>query len=172
MSRDPAYNRSASLVLLGVFVIILMFLLSWSFRNDNVLAGSFRLDDIQICDELDDNMKPLRIDRNLPADSRQVCLWFNYSKARDGDTLEILWKNDERIIQKDSFRLSEPNGFRAFYLLREDGSLLPSGNYSITLLCNGREKKIEQFNVAQITSQDMISDTEEEHPEEQSTGGV
>ncbi|MDR3253962.1 MAG: hypothetical protein LBT31_00145 [Synergistaceae bacterium] len=146
------------LLLLAVMIIFLMFFLFWSFRADDVIAGSFRLGDIQICEELDDKMMPMNAGTTLPGSAKQVCLWFDYSKARVGDSLEIIWKFDARRIQKDSFRLSESGGVRAFYLLKEDGSELPPGAYAVTIFCNGSERGGERFIVEQTSGDVDLQD--------------
>ena len=140
-------NEAKPLILLGLFVLVLAFLLSWSVRLDNVAAGSFRLDEIVLCEDLDDNMNPQERKTNFPGDTKQVCLWFEYAKARDGDQLEVQWKFEKDDIQRESFRLVHARGTRAFYLLREDGSALPSGTYTVSVLCNGRTKGVERFEV-------------------------
>jgi hypothetical protein len=113
-------------------------------------SGPFQLDEIQICEELDGDLKPINIERNLPGETQQVCLWFRYSKAGDGDSLEISWYLDEKLIQRENVLLSDPDGIKAFYLLKEDGSPLNMGFYSVLLMCNGREKGIANFTVAAL----------------------
>ena len=144
-------------VFLGVLVLVLVACVSWSFRKSNFIAGSFRIEEVQICDELDENLRPVSVDRNMPPDSQQVCIWFSYSKARRGDSVEIEWYNDENMIQKEILRLTEPKGVKAFYLLREDGSPLESGFYSVRISCNGREKITENFTV-EASSDDLFID--------------
>ncbi|MDR1650594.1 MAG: hypothetical protein LBR87_02265 [Synergistaceae bacterium] len=141
-------QRANSLILVGVCVLFLMVSLSWSFRVNNVAAGTFVMDDAQICEELDENLMPIRADRNMPADSQQACLWFSYSKARRGDVLEISWYLNEREIQKETVRVADTSGTRAFYLLKENGSALDPGFYSVFIDCNGREKGVLNFTVA------------------------
>jgi hypothetical protein len=141
-------KNAEPIILIGVFVLILVACVSWSFRTSNFIAGSFRMDEIQICEELDEGLMPIRAERNMSADSSQVCLWFSYSRARRGDSIEIAWYLNERMIQREIVRLSETKGVRAFYLLKEDGSPLDSGFYSVYISCNGREKGMENFTVA------------------------
>lgn len=148
MSAASANNEARSILLIGFFVVVLVFLLSWSVRLDNVTAGSFRLDELVVCDDLDDNMNPNVAMNNFPGDTKQVCLWFEYSKARDGDMLDIRWRFDGNDIQHESFRIVHARGTRAFYLLREDGAPLPAGTYSVELMCNGRTKSVREFTVA------------------------
>jgi len=146
-------KNAGPIVLMGVFVLALVICVSWSFRISNFIAGSFRMDEIQVCEELDENLMPIPADRNMAADSQQVWIWFSYSRARRGDSLEIAWYLNERMIQKEMVRLSESKGVRAFYLLKEDGSPLDEGFYSVYVSCNGREKGMENFSVA-VSSED------------------
>lgn len=160
MSGSSSRSQAGALVFLGLFIFLLMLFISWSFRADNMFAGSFRLEDIQICEDLDEDMKPLNVVRSVPDDTKQICLWFSYSRAREGDSLEITWNFGNQTIQKDVLRVARPNGVRAFYLLKEDGSSLPAGQYSVAICCNGREKLVEFFSV--MPESDDIAENQDE----------
>ena len=153
------------IVFLGVLVMVLVVCVSWSFRKSNFIAGSFKIDEVRICEELDENLQPMNVDRNMSSESQQVCIWFSYSSARRGDLIEIAWYLDENIIQKETLRLAESKGVKAFYLLREDGSPLESGFYAVHISCNGREKITENFTVLASTG-DMNGDFLMEDDEE------
>jgi hypothetical protein len=140
-------RHTGSLILVGLAVLALMVCISWSSRSNNIIAGSFTIDEIQICEELDGELKPIGAARNMPAGSPQVCLWFVYSRGRRGDSVDITWYLNERIIQSETIRLSEAKGVRAFYLIRDDTSPLDAGFYSVSISCNGREKWMENFTV-------------------------
>jgi hypothetical protein len=160
MKRRPERSNAVTFVALGFFVAGLMVFLSLSFRTDNVIAASFRLDAVQICEELDDGLRPVNPRPNLPGGAKQACLWFEYSRAREGDSLEILWSYDGKAIQADSYRLQEPEGTRAFYLLRDDGTSLPGGAYSVAISCNRRERWLERFSVETVSG-DLSGDMDE-----------
>jgi len=159
---DKKRKNSEPIVFLGVLVLFLVVCVSLSFRKSNFIAGSFEIDEIQICEELDENLQPMNVDRNMSFDSTQVCIWFSYSSARRGDLIEITWYRDESVIQKEILRLAEPKGVKAFYLLREDGSPLESGFYSVNISCNGREKMTENFTVA-ATNDDLLMEYDIEY---------
>jgi hypothetical protein len=55
------------------------------------------------------------------------------------------------MVQKEMVRLSEQKGMRAFYLLKEDGSPLDAGFYSVYISCNGRERGMENFTVVAVS---------------------
>jgi hypothetical protein len=145
------------LILVGLLVLALMALVSWSFRESDFASGSFKMREVRICEELDENLQPVSADRNIPSESQQVCLWFDYSGARRGDAIEISWYRGDDMIQRETVRLSAPEGVRAFYLLREDGSYLDPGFYSVTISCNGKDTYEDNFTVA-VSSGDAFPD--------------
>lgn len=157
MFVDSSRGRANSLIALGVFVLILLFFLSWGFRSGNVIAGSFQVDDIQICEDLDDSMMPVRSGVVLPGGASKVCVWFKYSKAREGDSLEIAWRQGARTVQKDIFRITKPKGVRAFYLMKEDRSPLPPGEYEVELICNGKKKTARDFTIQEVKKDNNIN---------------
>ena len=159
--RRPRDSQVGKLVLLGLFVVVLMVILSWSFRVDRVLAGSFRLDDFQICEELDEDMTPVNPGDRLPGEARQICLWFQYSRAREGDFVDIVWRREGSSIQKETFRLGDSKGARAFFLLKQDGSEFPPGAYSVAIHCNGREKATKHFVVDPVSGDLSVEETTE-----------
>lgn len=155
-------SGAANIVALAVFVVLLAVLLSWSVINDNVTAGSFHLDEVALCDDLDDSMGPLAKKSVFNGDTKQICLWFEYSRGRDGDQLEVIWRYEKDDIQRESFRLVHARGTRAFYLLMEDGSDLLPGQYSVTIMCNSRRKGTEYFVVEKDPDDgDALSDDDE-----------
>jgi hypothetical protein len=147
----------APLILVGLSVLALMMFVAWSLRESNFASGSFKMKEVRICEELDENLKPVSADRNIPSESQQVCLWFDYSGARRGDVIEISWYLAGNMIQRETVRLSAPEGVRAFYLLKEDGSPLDPGFYSVTINFNGKDTYEDNFTVA-VSSGDMFPD--------------
>lgn len=147
MISESKRKEGRSLIVLGVLVLVLMFLTSWSFRTGSVIAGSFQVDDILICEELSGDLRPIPTGGDFSDGLKQICLWFSFSRAREGDVVELSWRYKDELIQKESFRLAEQSGIRAYYLLRDDGSSLPAGNYTVTLFCNGRERLAEAFRI-------------------------
>ena len=160
MTRVKRRDQADALMGLGLLVVALMIFLSLSLRRDNVIAASFRLDDVQICEELDGDLRAVNPGTVLPAAAKQACLWFQYSRAREGDLLEILWGYDGQTIQRDSYRLSESKGARAFYLLREDAAPLPEGEYSATIFCNSRERGVKRFRVMAVSGDEALAGDE------------
>lgn len=154
MACESKREEGRKLIALGISVLALMLLTSWSFRTGSVIAGSFQVDDILICEELSGDMRPLPVSGDFSDGLRQICLWFSYSHAREGDVVELSWRYKDEPVQRESFRLTKQSGMRAFYLLRDDGSSLPAGEYTVTLFCNGRERFAETFRIHSEESDD------------------
>jgi hypothetical protein len=147
----------APLIVVGLLVLALMMFVSWSFRENDFASGSFKMREVRICEELDENLMPVSADRDISSESQQVCLWFDYAGARRGDAIEISWYRDGKMIQRETVRLSAPEGVRAFYLLKEDGSPLDMGIYSVAISRNGKDMYEGKFAVA-VSSGDVFPD--------------
>jgi hypothetical protein len=165
MSGGSEQKRVIMLILLALVVVALISASSLSFRANGIVAGSLKLDDIQICEELDDKMKPVNIEDVLPVGVKQACLWLSYSRAREGDSIEVLWKHEESPIYEHSYRLFAKKGVRAFYLMRDDGETLRSGLYSVSVLCNGKKNVVKQFTVLAL-SDDINSGADDDFSED------
>ena len=123
---------SKPFVLLGFSIVILLLLCSWSLRYD-IFGGALHIDESVICMDLDENRQPLRKNANIVYGTKQVCLWFKYSKGYEGCHVKISWYYEEKLMWLEQQKLMSKEGVKAFYLLREDGSLLPAGNYKIVI---------------------------------------
>jgi hypothetical protein len=154
---DERRKIYAPLILVGLLVLALVALVSWSLGKSDFASGSFKMRDVRICEELDENLNPVSADGNISSESQQVCLWFDYSGARRGDAIEISWYRGEKMIQRETVRLSAPEDVRAFYLLKDDGSPLDPGVYSVTISRNGKDMYEGKFAVA-VSSDDMFPD--------------
>ncbi len=90
-----------------------------------------------MCQDLDDNLQPMKINDRFPRDTLQVCLWLKYFSAYEGDELRVRWFFRATQIHHDFFRLpSAKEGFKAFYLVREEGDALPVGEYRVEVAHN------------------------------------
>lgn len=79
----------------------------------------------------------------FPYGARQVCLRFDYSSVRKGADIEVLWHLGEQLIQRDSYELPSTSGTRMYCLLKEDGSPLPRGAYTVNVICE--EETLPKF---------------------------
>ncbi|MDO5114797.1 MAG: hypothetical protein Q4D58_01730 [Synergistaceae bacterium] len=134
MNEDKSRKETGkrSLVILGAIVVILV-ILSVMSLNTGLLGSPFRIDKAVVCIELDKNRLPHKVMETITHGVRQVCLWFQYSSAAEGNHLVVSWYYGEDMVLSESLKLMTKEGVRAFYLLREDGSPLPPGNYRVTI---------------------------------------
>ncbi|MCX7828805.1 MAG: hypothetical protein N2315_06310 [Thermanaerothrix sp.] len=146
--RDLIYkvlsgDRSVLALYAGAFVLFLMSL--WVFG-----AGSFvdRLEvfDAVSCSDLSDSMEPQEVSSEFPKDARQVCVFFRYRSPGE-EQVVIIWSHRGRVIQKETLSLHKGDGKKAFYLLREDGSPLPSGDYEVSVMWGIRRLGSVRFRV-------------------------
>ena len=120
------------LILLGVAVIILVALIVVSLKS-GLLGSTFRIDKAVVCVELDRNRLPHKVMNTIQYGTRQVCLWFQYSSASEGNHLEVSWYYGKDLVLSEPLKLMTKDGVRAFYLLREEGTPLPVGKYRVTI---------------------------------------
>ena len=120
------------LIILGSAVILLLLLSAWSLKAD-LFTDGFHIDKSVICLELDENRKPLHISSKIQYGSRQICLWLQYSKAKEGNHLDITWYYGKDKVLTEQLKLMTADGVKAFYLLREEGTPLPVGSYKAVI---------------------------------------
>ncbi|MCD7952629.1 MAG: hypothetical protein LUG14_06870 [Synergistaceae bacterium] len=132
---DQNYQKSSGkrpLILLGVAVIMLVALIVVSLKS-GLLGSTFRIDKAVVCVELDRNRLPHKVMNTIQYGTRQVCLWFQYSFASEGNHLEVSWYYGKDLVLSEPLKLMTKDGVRAFYLLREEGTPLPVGKYRVTI---------------------------------------
>ncbi|MBQ7263956.1 MAG: hypothetical protein IJR14_09610 [Synergistaceae bacterium] len=65
--------------------------------------------------------------------ARQVCIRFDYDRLQDSEQIDVLWDWGEKRVQEERYALPAPSGTRMYCLLKEDGSPLPMGPYTVTI---------------------------------------
>ena len=125
----------------------LVALLLWQ-QGHRALAGPVSITGAVVCRELDDSSFPVGTGSLFKWGGRPVCLMFRYETPRPGGTVDIIWRFQEQVIFRESIRISDSGGVRAFFLLREDGSPLPVGSYDVTIASDGKERIRLPFSVA------------------------
>ena len=76
-----------------------------------------------------------------------MCLKFHYEAPRPGSVMDIVWRFQNRVIFRESMRIGDTSGTKAFFLLREDGSPLPAGEYVVAIESDGIERRRVPFSV-------------------------
>lgn len=133
-------NKSGNrpLVFLGVVIILLILSAILSFKI-GAFRGSFLVEEALICQELNGFRQPLRAGNNIFHGARQVCLWLKYSSAREGGHIDVSWYYNNDLILSEKVSLTAVDGVKTFYLLRDEGTPLPSGSYRVTVSASSRQ---------------------------------
>ncbi len=143
-------SRSGKLFLAMVgFAIISLLVLSFGAIRSKKAAGSFEIHNIVLCDEVDGNMTPVGVSSVFSYGTRQLCLWFDYSRAGYGENVKVRWFFRGRPIQSQEVTLEQGSGAKAFCLLLEDGSPLPKGAYSVRISLFDRVFSDTLFEIAE-----------------------
>lgn len=132
---DQNYQNGSGrrpLILLGLTVVVLVILSVVSLKT-GLLGSSFRIDKAVVCVELDRNRLPHKVMNTIQYGTRQVCLWFQYSSAPEGNHLEVSWYYGKDLVLSEPLKLMTKDGVRTFYLLREEGTPLPVGKYRVII---------------------------------------
>lgn len=111
------------------------------------MAGPVSITGAVVCRELDDSSSPVGGGPIFRWGGRQVCLKFRYEAPRPGGNLDVIWRFQNQVIFRESIRIGDTGGVRAFFLLREDGSPLPVGEYDVSIENDGRERSRISFSV-------------------------
>lgn len=130
INMDKSAKRP--LVLLGLSVILLLLLVTWSLKV-GPFSSFFKVEEAFICQELGEDRAPLLIGNIIPYGPSQICLWLKYSSAREGSHLEVSWYYGNELVLSEPLKLMTKDGVRAFYLLREEGTPLPIGSYRVNV---------------------------------------
>ncbi len=134
------------LVAILVLSVPLVALLLWQ-QGHRALAGPVSITGALVCRELDESGYPVEEGPVFKWGGRQLCLKFHYEVPRPGSILDVTWHFQGRVIFRESIRINDTSGIRAFFLLREDGSPLPVGEYAVAIESDGRERVRLLFSV-------------------------
>ncbi|MDO9508312.1 MAG: hypothetical protein Q7I97_03040 [Thermovirgaceae bacterium] len=134
------------LVAILVLSVPLVALLLWQ-QGFRALAGPVTVTDAVVCRELDDSSAPVGAGPIFKWGGRQVCLIFRYEVPRPGGKMDVIWRFQSQVISRESIRINDTGGVRAFFLLREDGSPLPVGEYDVVIESDGRDISPIPFSV-------------------------
>ena len=138
------------LIVLGSIVIILLLLVAWSLSKIGAFGESFRVEKAVICSELDPDRKPADTDskqNTILYGTRQVCLWFQYAGAQQGDNVKITWYSGGKSVFSEPVTLMSAAGTRSFYFIKEDGSMLPAGDYRVTITTTAQKRSEIKFSI-------------------------
>lgn len=134
------------LVFLGIAVVLLILSAVISFKA-RPFRSSFRVEEVLICQELDGSRQPLRVGNSISYGARQVCLWLKYASVQEYGYLNVSWHYEEDLILSERVGLASKDGERAFYLLKEEGTPLPQGNYRVAISTAAKQWSEISFNI-------------------------
>lgn len=129
-----------------VLSVPLVALIVWQHAHRS-LTGPVTITGAVVCRELDESSSPVGGGPLFKWGGRQVCLIFNYEAPRPGVSMDVVWSFQNQVIFRESIRIGDTGGVRAFFLLREDGSPLPVGEYDVCIASGGRELFCVPFSV-------------------------
>lgn len=108
--------------------------------------GSFSIDEAVVCVDVDDSAIPWGVGDRFCFGVRQLCVLLGYSGG-DDDTVRFRWFFKGQLIHEEVQILGDGGSYRMFYILREDGSPLPLGSYSVQIDVNERTARTMTFSV-------------------------
>lgn len=93
---------------------------------------------IRVASDISPEGRPLHCTSALPAKSRAVYIFFDYSGARKGDTLTTDWFLDGRYQHVTTVPVELPpdEGHGQLQLKLDEGEALPAGHYRVDLIVN------------------------------------
>ena len=125
-------------------IIFFALFLVWTFNHRGSL-DSFSVESLAICLNVDDDFCPRSVGDRFRFGTRQLCLWLKHNGGRAGDSMRFMWYFRGQLIYQERYVLSKPQGRNLFYLLRDDGSPLPVGDYRVDIRLNSHSVKSENF---------------------------
>ena len=137
-------RRKPFLFLLVLFTFVLTLLSFWVVRQSSVRPGeSFMISNVTINVDLHDRRFLTGTVSRFPYGSRQVCLYFDYSRVEEDGEIQVVWRWGDKVVQSETYPLPAPSGSRMYCLLQESGVPLPRGKYTVDILY--RSETIPEF---------------------------
>ncbi len=139
-------KNGKSFALFSSFIMLffaVFFAVITCYRGD---IGSFSIDEAVVCVDVDDSAIPWGVGDRFDFGVRQLCVLLGYSGG-DDDTVRFKWFFKGQLIHEEVQILGDGGSYRMFYILREDGSPLPVGPYSVQIDVNDRMARKMAFSV-------------------------
>jgi hypothetical protein len=147
MSRNGRFF----LLLVMSSIVLLLGFSCWAVKHNRRTAdSSFQLENMVLCDEVDEKMRPLHTGTQFMSGIRQLCLCFDYSLASKRSDIRIKWYYGDHLVYSEVLLLSPGKGSKVFCLLREDGSPLPVGAYDVRVCYEGTVYSSLNFEISSL----------------------
>lgn len=121
--------------LIVLFTLLITLLSFWVVGRSSVrpMGQGFMISDVSVSVDFERHQFLTGTVSRFPYGARQVCVRFNYSRLADGAPIDVIWAWDEKRVQADTYEVPAPSGTRMYCLLKEDGSPLPRGKYTVEI---------------------------------------
>ena len=100
----------------------------------NIPSDTIIIRNIVISDEISNQSRLTGTISRFSYGTRQVFVFFDFEKAQIGTNVDVCWSYGGREVRTDTYKLEEFSGSKVYSLLKEDGSILPRGAYSIRIM--------------------------------------
>ncbi|MCL2146304.1 MAG: hypothetical protein FWH52_00730 [Synergistaceae bacterium] len=100
----------------------------------NIPSDTIIIQNVVLSDEIENKSRLTGTISRFSYGTRQMFVFFDFEKAQVGDSITLRWYYGDKEIRSDVYKLDETSGYRVFCLLKEDGSLLPRGAYSLKIM--------------------------------------
>ena len=118
------------------FTLALALLVFWIVGRGSLKPGlELMISNVSVSVDFEDHPFLAGMASRFAYGARQVCLRFDYSRLEEDAPVMILWDREDKRVQAESYELVAPSGTKMFCLLRDDGSPLPRGTYTVTIQC-------------------------------------
>lgn len=129
----PAKRYIFFLVALACALTLLFVSIILVYHYVNKPSDTIIIHNIVLSDEIENRSRLTGTVSRFSYGTRQMFLFFNFEKAQIGTDIEVSWYYGGKEILTETYTLEEPSGSRIYCLLKEDGSSLPKGNYSLKI---------------------------------------
>ncbi len=128
----------------SILFFALFFFLLTGYRGE---LGTFRVEEAFVCVDVDDSAIPWGVGDRFGFGVRQLCVLLDYSGGEGEDMARFRWYFKGQLVHEELQVLDDGANCRMFYILREDGSPLPVGPYSVQVDVNDRIARKIAFSV-------------------------
>jgi hypothetical protein len=113
------------------------------------VPAAFKIAEVKICADVDDNRQPLGVTSEFPAGTREVYGWFSWKNAAIGLPVLSRWYYETANIQilTLSVALTRVSDHGVVSLKMPEGKTFPSGSYRLDLSVRGKVVKSVPFTV-------------------------
>ncbi|PIY82101.1 MAG: hypothetical protein COX96_06490 [Candidatus Omnitrophica bacterium CG_4_10_14_0_2_um_filter_44_9] len=112
-------------------------------------TAAIQITDIKMAAGINDDLMPVKTTDTFPKGSSKVYCWFKWRNAKVNTAILVKWEfvTDEIPILDNVVAIPRKEGMGGVSLVMPEGKALPSGEYRIGLILEGRPLKSYSFKV-------------------------